>query len=612
MKKASKLRTFDVSEITSPDFLKQLNIDELTKLSEDIRKFIIENVSKTGGHLSSNLGSVEAILAMHYVFDSPKDKFLFDVSHQAYTHKILTGRAKDFKNLRKKDGLSGFTSYKESEHDALETGHSSTTISAACGILEAKEVNKDIGDVVVFIGDGSMENGLAFEGLNYLGSQKHQKLIIILNDNEMSISKNVGRLAKSFSKMRIGKGYSFFKRITPVFLRRALSRFVSALRTFIYGKNLFDELGYKYFGPIDGHNLKELIRYFKYAKNANESVILKINTIKGKGYKFAEDDKEGRWHGVGKFDIETGELISDKNISWSQAIADILKEELNKNNNIRIISPATLVGAHLNKLKLEHPNEVIDVGINEEHAVVMASAMARNGIVPIVSIYSTFLQRSYDYLVNDVDRTNSHVIFLIDRAGLVAGDGSTHQGIFDVAMLMPLPNFVICMPSNNKEAKALIEYAIYKEKNPIAIRYPKTGVIENNDDIVINGPEWIILNQISDVNILTYGDTINDCIDLCKEDNLGLINALFIKPIDEAILKSLNNKKLIIIEEVISHSSLSSYILEKINELNLNILIESHNITNYPDIGTREELKEEFKLDKNNIKLIIENIKNKQ
>ncbi len=610
-KKTPKIRTFNVEEIESPDFLKQLNIDELEKLSEDIRKFIIENVSKTGGHLSSNLGSVEAILAMHYVFDSPKDKFLFDVSHQAYTHKILTGRAKDFKNLRKKGGLSGFTSYKERKHDVLETGHSSTTISAACGILEAKEVNKDIGEVVVFIGDGAMENGLAFEGLNYLGSQKNQKLIIILNDNEMSISKNVGRLAKSFSKMRIGKGYSFFKRITPVFLRRALSRLVSALRTFIYGKNLFNELGYKYFGPIDGHNLKELIRYLKYAKNANESVILKINTVKGKGYKFAEDDKDGRWHGVGKFDVETGEIISDKNLSWSQAIANILKEELKENKNIRIISPATLVGTALNEVKKDYNNEVIDVGINEEHACVMASAMARNGIVPIVSIYSTFLQRSYDYLVNDIDRSDTHVIFLIDRAGLVAGDGSTHQGIFDVAMLMPLPNFVICMPSNIQEAKALIDYAINVEKHPIAIRYPKAGINDSANDIVVNKPIWRIVKEISDVNVLTFGDSINDCMEICESENIGLINALFIKPINEEVLFKLNGKKLIIIEEIISHSSLSSYILEKINANSLNINIEIININDYPDIGSREELKKDFNLDKDHIREVIKKLKNK-
>ena len=603
MKKSPSLRSFNVEEIKSPEFLKQLNIDELEALCASIRKFIIENVSKTGGHLSSNLGAVEAIVAMHYVFSSPKDKFLFDVSHQAYTHKILTGRAKEFKNLRQKGGLSGFTSYTESEHDVLETGHSSTTISAACGFLEAKEVNKDIGDVIAFIGDGSIENGLAFEGLNYLGSQKNQKLIIIINDNEMSISKNVGRLAKSFSKMRIRRGYNGLKRHTPMFIRRGLSRLVSSFRTFVYGSDIFTSMGYKYFGPIDGNNIKEMIEYLRFAKNCKESVILKINTVKGKGYTYAEEDSVGKWHGVGKFDIESGEVVKDNDsISWSKGISEILEEKLKENSNIRIISPATLVGSSLSRLKEKYPNEVIDVGINEEHAVVMASAMARNGIIPIVSIYSTFLQRSYDYLVNDIDRVNSHVVLLVDRAGLVSGDGSTHQGIFDIAMLSPLPNFKIAMPSNKQEAIALIDYAINKETSPIAIRYPKCDMKDGDKPITIEEPMCLVINEIKDVNIITYGEYVNEFVDFCKENNIGLINALFIKPLDLAVLESLNDKKVIIVEEVIKNASLFSEILVKINENNLNIKVEAFNVNDYPNIGTREELQKDFSIDFETIK----------
>lgn len=610
MKKSPNIPTFNVEEIKSPEFLKQLNIDELEALCESIRKFIIENVSKTGGHLSSNLGAVEAIVAMHYVFNSPKDKFLFDVSHQAYTHKILTGRASEFKTLRQKDGLSGFTSYKESEHDVLETGHSSTTISAACGFLEAKEVNSEIGDVIAFIGDGSIENGLAFEGLNYLGSQKNQKLIIIINDNEMSISKNVGRLAKSFSKMRIKRGYNGLKRHTPIFVRRGLSRLVSSFRTFVYGSDIFTSMGYKYFGPIDGNNIKEMIEYLRFAKNCPESIILKINTVKGKGYTYAEADKVGKWHGVGKFDIESGEVIKESlGTSWSKKISEILDDKLNNNPNIRVISPATLVGSSLSKLKEKYPNEVIDVGINEEHAVVMASAMARNGIIPVVSIYSTFLQRSYDYLVNDIDRPNSHVVFLIDRAGLVAADGSTHQGIFDIAMLSPLPNFKIAMPSNDIEAKALIEYAINQETGPIAIRYPKCDVTISDGDLVIDKPASIIVAPISDVNIITYGEYVNEFKGFCAENNIGLINALFIKPIDLSVLDKLNNKKLVVIEEVVKNASLYSQILVKINENNLNIKVEAFNVNDYPDIGTRHELQKDFSIDFDSVKEKLLNMK---
>ena len=611
MKKKPKVtKTFDIENIESPEFLKQLNIDELEALCQEIRKFIIENVSETGGHLSSNLGAVEAIVAMHYVFDSPKDKFLFDVGHQIYTHKILTGRAKQFKNLRKKDGLSGFACYDESEHDVYETGHSSSTISAACGFLEAKEVDKSIGEVIAFIGDGAIQNGLAFEGLNYLGSQKNQKLILIVNDNEMSISQNVGRLAKSFSKMRIKKGYNGLKKITPMFIRRGLSRFVSSIRTFVYGKNLFTAMGYKYFGPIDGHNIKELIEYFKFAKNCDESIILQINTIKGKGYQYSENDKEGKWHGVGKFNVETGEIYSNNQITWSKYISTLLEGKLKENNKIRIISPATLVGTSLSKLKDEYPNEVIDVGINEEHACVMASAMARGGIIPIISIYSTFLQRSYDYLVNDIDRSDTHVVFLIDRAGLVAEDGSTHQGIFDVAMLLPLFYFEIVMPSNDKEAQALLDYGINKCKHPFALRYPKCNLETSDEDIIIDKPVWKIENEIKDINVLSYGDNINYLKSL-KDENVGIINCMFIKPIDEEVLLSLNNTAIIIVEEVSKNSSLFSYILEKINEKNLNIIVYAFNINEYPKIGSRLELQQDNHLDIESVRNKIKEIRNK-
>ena len=611
MKKKPKVtKTFDIENIESPEFLKQLNIDELEALCQEIRKCIIENVSETGGHLSSNLGAVEAIVAMHYVFDSPKDKFLFDVGHQIYTHKILTGRAKQFKNLRKKDGLSGFACYDESEHDVYETGHSSSTISAACGFLEAKEVDKSIGEVIAFIGDGAIQNGLAFEGLNYLGSQKNQKLILIVNDNEMSISQNVGRLAKSFSKMRIKKGYNGLKKITPMFIRRGLSRFVSSIRTFVYGKNLFTAMGYKYFGPIDGHNIKELIEYFKFAKNCDESIILQINTIKGKGYQYSENDKEGKWHGVGKFNVETGEIYSNNQITWSKYISTLLEGKLKENNKIRIISPATLVGTSLSKLKDEYPNEVIDVGINEEHACVMASAMARGGIIPIISIYSTFLQRSYDYLVNDIDRSDTHVVFLIDRAGLVAEDGSTHQGIFDVAMLLPLFYFEIVMPSNDKEAQALLDYGINKCKHPFALRYPKCNLETSDEDIIIDKPVWKIENEIKDINVLSYGDNINYLKSL-KDENVGIINCMFIKPIDEEVLLSLNNTAIIIVEEVSKNSSLFSYILEKINEKNLNIIVYAFNINEYPKIGSRLELQQDNHLDIESVRNKIKEIRNK-
>lgn len=601
-------KTFDIKSIESPGFLKQLNIKELQALCDDIRDYIIENVSHTGGHLASNLGTVEAIVAMHYVFDSPKDKFLFDVSHQCYTHKILTGRASKFESLRKKEGISGFANYNESEHDVYESGHSSTSISYASGLLEAKEVNDNIGDVIAFIGDGSIQNGIAFEGLNYIGSQKDQKLILIINDNEMSISKNVGRLAKSFSKMRIRKSYRLLKKITPSFVKAMFRRVVGSIRTFVYGKNVFTSMGYKYFGPIDGHNLKELIRYFEFAKNFNQSIILHLNTIKGKGYKYSENDKSGKWHGVGAFDIESGKelkKIDEKKVSWSKGISLILEDFFKGKENVRLISPATLVGSEMTNLVDVYKDKVIDVGINEEHALIMASSMSRNGIVPFVSIYSTFLQRAYDYLNIDIARSNNHVVLLIDRAGIIGGDGSTHQGIFDISYLSALPNFMICMPANLQEAYSLIEYS-YKVNAPIAIRYPKllTDKLEfvNEERTLIDNPKWKILKDINKVNIITYGEFINELKEELNSLNVGFINALFIKPLDIKLIERLNNSTVVVIEEVIENGSLASMLMQYINENELNIKIKSLSIKDkYPDLGSREELKEELGLSKNQI-----------
>ena len=503
--------TFDLLNIKSPNFLKQLNINELEELCKEIRTFIIENVSKTGGHLSSNLGVVEATVALHYVFNSPTDKIIFDVGHQCYTHKILTGRAKEFANLRKRNGLSGFLSYSESEHDVWESGHSSTSLSAAAGFLEAKESNKEIGEVIAFIGDGAIQNGLAFEGLNYIGSQKNQKAIIILNDNDMSISRNVGRMALTLRKKRIKKSHATLRRITPKFVYNNCKSLRNTLKTFLYGNDIFTSLGYGYYGPIDGHDLKKLIKYFEYAKKRDSSVVIHLNTIKGKGYKYSEDDSNGFWHGTGPFDINTGKQInklSDNVVPWGKAICSILLSLLEKNKLIKVINPAMIVGTFFEEIEEKFPNQIIDVGINEEHAVVMAAAMSRCDIIPIVSIYSTFLQRAYDEVLHDVCRSDNHVIFLLDHAGIVSSDGSTHQGVFDIPMLLSMPNMVIATPSNIDDARQLLDIAV-EIKHPMAIRYPKDNI---NLNITSNGKielgKWQILKPISDVNIITYGDVI--------------------------------------------------------------------------------------------------------
>lgn len=593
--------TFDIENIKSPEFLKKLSINELEQLCIDIRKFIIENVSKTGGHLSSNLGVVEATVALHYVFNSPNDKFIFDVGHQCYTHKILTGRSKEFINLRKKDGLSGFLSYEESIHDVWEAGHSSTSLSAVSGFLEAKDNNSNIGEVIAFIGDGSIQNGLAFEGLNYIGSQKPQKAIIILNDNEMSISRNVGRMSINLSKKRIKRSHQTLKKFIPKFFIKINKKTIASIKTFLYGNDIFTTLGYRYFGPIDGHNLKELIKYFILAKNSDRSIVIHLNTIKGKGYKYAEEDHLGLWHGTGPFNIETGLPLNynmNNNIPWGKAISSLLLNLLQKNKQIRIISPAMIIGTYFQELQNKFPDQLIDVGINEEHAVVMAASMSRLNLIPIISIYSTFLQRAYDQILHDVCRNNNHVIFLLDHAGIVSDDGSTHQGVFDISMLISMPNIVITMPSCICEAKQLLDIAI-TENNPFVIRYPKDNInseICNNNRILFG--KWNIINPISSINIISYGDTINVLKQKLNNQNVGLINAVFIKPVDIDLLQKLKNKKVIIIEEVMKISSLASLIMQYSFEYKLNLDIDSYGIEDiFIGTGKRDEIKKDLGID---------------
>ena len=597
--------SFDILSIKSPTFLKELSINELEQLCSDIRKFIIDNVSKTGGHLSSNLGVIEATVALHYVFNSPIDKIIFDVGHQCYTHKILTGRSSEFVKLRKKDGLSGFLSYDESEHDTWEAGHSSTSLSAVSGLLEAKEVNNNIGEVIAFIGDGSIQNGLAFEGLNYIGSQKPQKAIIIVNDNDMSISRNVGRMAKNLSRTRVKRSHSRLRKITPKFVFKMNKKIVSSIKTFLYGTDIFTTLGYRYYGPIDGHNLKQLIKYFEYAKASETSIVIHLNTTKGKGYKFAEDDMMGIWHGTGPFSVDTGKQLNKKDhvIPWGQGIANVLCEILESHKNIRIINPAMIVGTFFQEVQSKYSKQIIDVGINEEHAVVMAASMSRYNLIPIISVYSTFLQRAYDEICHDVCRSNNHVIFLLDHAGIVSGDGSTHQGVFDIPMLISMPNMVIATPSNLYEAKKLLKIAI-NEKKPFAIRYPKDNIDiskkYNEFDIVFG--KWNIIKNISNVNIISYGDTINELQAKVENINVGLINAIFVKPVDFEVLNKLKNTTVVIIEEVMKIGSLASLIMQYNFEYNLNLNIKSYAINElYLNCGSRKELKEELGIDIDNI-----------
>ena len=586
--------------IKSPSDIKGKKVDELKSLASLIREFILDKVSANGGHLSSNLGTIEAVIALHYVFNSPVDKIIFDVGHQCYTHKILTGRSKDFDNLRKLNGLNGFPKYNESEHDAFEVGHSSTAISALCGFLEDKKLNNEkTGEVIAFVGDGALQSGLSLAGLNFLATLNQEKGIIIVNDNDMSISPNVGGLARTFNKLRIKNSFKLVRKFTTV-------KFRERLKAMVYRNvNLFSSLKYTYIGPIDGHDIPTLVKYFNYAKKSSSTIVIHIKTIKGKGYEFAENDKNGKYHGIGPFDLQTGDVKTkpkEGTISFSEAVGDAMLSKMDKYSNLAIITPAMIYGAGLSKAKDKYPERVIDVGICEENAVVMASSMARGSTIPVVASYSTFMQRSYDELSHDIARSNTKSIFLLDRAGIVPADGDTHQGIFDIPMLYTLPNFVITAPSNIKEIDDLLEIAI-KGNNPFVLRYPKSSISKDINSKETYFGKWKEELEINKTNILTYGPEVNEFKELITKynKNVGLINALFIKPIDEEMLKRLDNKELIIYENVYKDGSLANIIASYILDNNLNIKVKRYSLDAIPECGTINELRDKYNLNIENI-----------
>lgn len=580
----------EIKDIKNPKFLKDLDYNELESLSTKIRAFLIDNISKTGGHLSSNLGIVELTMAIHRNFNSPEDKIVFDVGHQAYVHKILTGRAKEFKNLRQLNGLSGFQKRAESKYDNYEAGHSSTSLSAALGFALARDMNGKKNHVIAVIGDGSIGNGLSYEALNHIGDA-NTRLIVILNDNEMSISKNVGALHNTLDRIRSTKKYHKTMQDTKSTLNnipgigKYLYKLVKYLKESfkkVYMKEgyLFEEFGLNYYGPINGHDFKELDKYLKMAKNETQPVLLHVITKKGKGYKYAEEDKIGLWHGVGPFEIETGKMLGSKDnlVSWSDVITKHLIKIAKNDEKIVAITPAMANGSKLNAFKEMYPKRFIDVGIAEEHALVLANAFALEGEKPFVAIYSTFLQRGYDEIQQDIARMQGHVVIGIDRAGIVGEDGETHQGIYDIALLNNIPNLIIMAPSDSKMAGKML-YTAFKQELPVAIRYSK-GKIEYQDIKYekIEIGKWEVSSypekRSCDGYLISYGDFFMEALAIekalrKKDIYLQVINAMFIKPMDERILKELAsaNKTVFIYEEVAKIGSLGSeiakYLLEK-------------------------------------------------
>lgn len=619
----------EIKKIENPRFLKQLNIDELNQLSQDIRDFLIENISKTGGHFSSNLGIVELTVALHYVFDSPEDKFLFDVGHQAYVHKILTGRAPMFTKLKKYGGMCGFQNRHESIYDPWEAGHSSTTISGATGLAIARDLKKEQFEVISIIGDAALMSGESLEALNFLGGID-TKVIVILNDNNMSISRNVGGLSNFLSDVRMSYKYNQAKsNYTEILSQSAVGQKIFDMTKRVKDKvkrkilldTPFSQFDLDYIGPVDGHNMEELIRALETVKNLDHSVVLHVLTKKGKGYEPAEKDRSGVYHSVGPFDISKGiqPVLDQERHSWSQSVSDHVEYLMNKHDDICVITPAMITGSCLQSIFKNHPDRSFDVGIAEEHAMTLAAGLSQGGEFPFLSIYSSFFQRAYDQLNHDIARMNLPCLIGIDRAGLVGGDGATHHGVFDIGIIAPIPGVVIMAPKDEEEAQKMINTAYQNKDHPYVMRYSKNKVIDTHQhtDETIKLGEWELIKETEDaaVNVVTYGDNVLAVLEMAETDHLpiNIVNARFIKPIDEGMLNKISDKPIIVYETDLMKGSLGSIMslyYEK-NHINVDmsfIGIDDHYVT----FGDNESLYKQEHISLNDLKNIIEEIEHEE
>ena len=589
-----------LNDIQYPSDLKNLNIDELNSLAEEIKLFLVDSLDKTGGHLSSNLGTIELTLALHYVFDTPNDTFVWDVGHQAYTHKILTGRKELMSTLRQKGGISGFTKRSESEHDAFGAGHSSTSISAALGIAIANKLQQNSNTSIAVIGDGALTGGMSFEALNHAGDTD-ANLLIVLNDNDMSISKNVGALSKYLTRLISGKIYSTMKSKSLEFLERLprIQKFAKRseehLKGMILPGTLFEELGVDYFGPVDGHDISILIKTLQNLKNLDKPRILHIMTKKGHGVEAAEQNPL-KYHGV------SPPSSSNNNFpSYSKVFGDWLCNTANNDERLIGITPAMSEGSGMVEFSTMFPERFFDVAIAEQHAVTLAGGMATKGLKPVVAIYSTFLQRGYDQFIHDIALQNLNVLFAIDRAGLVGADGATHAGIFDLSFLRCIPNIVIMAPSSSLEMYKALN-AAHNLTGPVCVRFPrgKSHIEEFKTDEVIEIGKANIIRKGKDIAIFAFGNMIEPSIKAGNELDATVIDMRFIKPLDEdLIIKIANtNKKLISIEDNTATGGAGSAINELLqrNKIRtpLSILGVPDRITEH---GSQNELYELYGLD---------------
>ena len=576
-----------LQKINSSADLKMLTLEEIKLLAGEIRQLIIDVVSKNGGHLAPNLGVVELTLALHKVFTTPKDKIIWDVGHQSYIHKILTGRKELFPTLRQYHGMSGFPKRKESEHDAFGTGHSSTSISAALGMAVARDLKGEDNNVIAVIGDGSMTGGMAFEALNNAGDL-HKKMIVILNDNEMSISKNVGAMSQYLCDLRTGETYNKIKRDVEGWLKgldfgsdvlSAIERLKGSVKYLMVPSSVFEELGFKYLGPIDGHDLNKLLEVLEAAKHVNGPVLVHVITKKGKGYEPAETSPN-KFHGTGPFEIATGKKISDPDapIAYTEMFGKTLTELAAENEKIVAITAAMPDGTGLNKFAEQYPQRFFDVGIAEQHAVTAAAGMAAEGLKPVVAVYSTFLQRAYDSVLHDICMQNLPVTLCLDRAGIVGDDGYTHHGVFDYAYLRSMPQMTIMAPKDENELRHMLNTALSFD-GPITIRYPRGSGVgvdcsEALQQLSIGKGE--VLREGEGVCLLAIGSMVAVALqaaDVLAEQGIkaGVINLRFAKPLDEELLVQAARKyrKLVTLEEGVVAGGVGSAVLELLNNKGL-------------------------------------------
>lgn len=569
-----------LDRITSPDDMKNLNIDELEQLASEIRAFLVEHVSKTGGHLASNLGIVEITLALHKVFSSETDRLIFDVGHQSYVHKILTGRKDQFTTLRQYGGLSGFLRPDESVHDACVSGHASNSVSVALGMARARTLSAQDYSVVAIIGDGALTGGLAYEALNDAG-QSDEPLIVILNDNNMSITKNVGAMSNYLARLRLRPRYLHYKGIYHKLMRKLpfgkpldhfLRKIKDSIRRIFLNSSIFEDMGFVFLGPADGHDLKYVIYLLELARELKKPVLIHLTTTKGKGYTHSEENPQN-FHGISQFDVDSGKPVRTSNHSFSKNFGETICDLAKSDSRVCAITAAMSSGVGLSKFAELYPARFFDVGIAEGHAVAMAAGLAKQGMIPVCAIYSTFLQRAYDMLIHDVAISNLHVVFAIDRAGLVGEDGETHHGVFDVGFMRQVPGMTVLCPANYAEQTSMLSYAIEKLDGPVALRYPRGGEQVYQENSFSDFAQTVCLHKGSDVTLISYGILINHVLETavmaekngisCEVYKLNSITEFDLDTIARSVSKT---KRLIVVEDCMDVGCVGRDLVAKLSD----------------------------------------------